>query len=373
MPTTGLTQFTLGRLACKHPMRQAKAMSKDSANDHRILVVGPSWVGDAVMSQCLLKALKARDSAAAIDVLVPSFLTPLFDRLPEVSSVLTSPFRRREFNLPGRIGLGRSLAGRYGTAYILPGSWKSAVVPFAARVPRRCGFLGEARWALLNDIRPLAQSVKRRTAVLYQALAEPEVVSEPSRLRTPSMKVDIENRDRLARSFGLSVGGFAAFAPGAEFGPAKRWPPRHWIALAERLGRLGIRTALFGTSNEVAVGREIAEGRTSVVDLIGRTRLEDAIDLISAARFAVTNDSGLMHVAAAVGCKIVAVYGSTSSDDTPALSKTARFASLSLACSPCRERTCPLGHSDCLEKLEDLAVLNALTTLDSGLRQATSK
>jgi heptosyltransferase II len=348
-------------------MRQGKTMSDSVMKDHRILIVGPSWVGDAVMAQCLFKALGARDPSAAIDVLAPPSVAPLLGRLPEVSAVLPSPFKHCDFSLRRRISLGRSLAGRYSAAYVLPGSWKSAVVPFAARVPRRCGYVGEARWGLLNDIRRLAPPAKRKTAIAYQALAEQEVVTEPSRLYRPSIRVDPENRDRLLQSFGLSAGAFAAFVPGAEFGPAKRWPIRHWIALAERLDRMGVRTVLFGSKNDASIGRGIAEGRPFILDLTGRTGIEDAIDLIAASRVAVTNDTGLMHVAAAVGCKVVAVYGSTSPDDTPALSVTARFLSLGLSCSPCRERACPLGHLNCLEKLEAAEAMRQLATLDAAL------
>jgi heptosyltransferase-2 len=213
--------------------------------DQRILVVGPSWVGDAAMSQCLFKALRARDPSATIDVLASPSIAALVGRLPEVSAFLPSRFRHRDFSLGRRISLGRSLAGRYGAAFVLPGSWKSAVVPFAARVPRRCGHLGEARWGLLNDIRRLPPSARRKTAIAYQALAEPEVVTEPWRLRRPSIRVDAENQNRLLHAFGRSAGAFAAFVPEAEFGPAKRWPIRHWIALAERLDRMGVRTVLF--------------------------------------------------------------------------------------------------------------------------------
>ena len=342
-------------------------MGDGMANDHRILVVGPSWVGDAVMSQCLLKVLVAREPGVAIDVLAPPAVAAVFGRLPEVNAVLVSPFRHGDFSLRQRISLGRSLAGHYSAAYVLPGSWKSAIVPFAARVRRRCGYLREARWGLLNEIRQLPASVKRKTAIIYQALAEPEVINEPSRLHTPSIDVDTSNRDRLLQSFGLSAGSFAAFVPGAEFGPAKRWPARHWIALAERLGRQGLRMVLLGSKNDSPIAMEIAEGRSSILDLTGRTRIEDAIDLISASRFVVANDSGLMHIAAAVGCKVVAVYGSTSPADTPALSETARFVSKNLSCSPCRKRTCPLGHLDCLEKLEAAEVMRALATLDIGI------
>ena len=343
------------------------SMPRGATSDHRILVVGPSWVGDTVMAQCLLQALVAHDPQATIDVLALAPLAPLLGRMPQVAAALPSPFGHRDFGLAQRIALGRSLAGRYDAAYVLPGSWKSALIPFVARVPKRCGYLREARWGLLNDIRSLPPTLKRKTAIAYQALAEPEVVTQPSLLRAPSLTVDRQNQDRLLRSFGLSASAFAAFVPGAEFGPAKRWPVRHWIALAERLGRLGLPAVLFGAKNDGPIGRQIAEAGTSILDLTGRTRLEDAIDLIAGARFAVTNDSGLMHVAAAVGCKVVAVYGSTSPDDTPALSQSARFATLGLSCSPCRERTCPLGHLDCLEKLDAAEVMRLLAEIDGTL------
>lgn len=342
-------------------------MSDAEAGANRILVVGPNWVGDVVMSQCLLKALRIRHPDVAIDIFAPASVAPLLERMPEVKRVIISPFAHREFRFFERMRLGRSLAREYSSAYILPGSWKSALVPFAAGAPRRTGYLGEARWGLLNDIRPMPPAMRRRTAFAYQALAEPEIFSDPARLLTPSIVADADNRTRLLRQFSLSLADFVVFVPGAEFGPAKRWPSRHWRALAERLDRIGLRTVLLGTKNDAAVGAEIAAGRSGVLDLTGWTRLEDAIDLISAARFAVTNDSGLMHVAAALGTKVAAVYGSTSPEDTPALSPASRFISLGLPCSPCRKRVCPLGHFDCLQKLEAIEVVRALASLDPAL------
>ena len=346
---------------------KSSPMSDAGAVTHRILIVGPSWVGDVVMSQCLLKALRIRDPDAPIDVLAPASVAPLVERMPEVARVIISPFTHREFRFFERMRLGCSLARRYSSAYVLPGSWKSALVPFAAGAPRRTGYLGEARWGLLNDIRLMPPSMRRKTALAYQALAEPEIFGEPVRLQTPSIAADIDNRTRLLRQFNLSPVDFVVFVPGAEFGPAKRWPSKHWIALAERLDRIGLRIVLLGAKNDAAMGAEIAAGRSGVLDLTGRTRLEDAIDLISAARLAVTNDSGLMHVAAALGTKVAAVYGSTSPEDTPALSPASRFVSLGLPCSPCRKRVCPLGHFDCLQKLEAAEVARALASLDSGL------
>ncbi len=331
--------------------------------DARILVVGPSWIGDTVMSQCLFKALKGRDPDIAIDVLAPPGMGPVLSRMPEVDAVLPSPFGHRNFHLAKRIGVGRTLVGRYAAAYVLPGSWKSAIIPYVARVPRRIGYLREARWGLLNDIRPLPSAIKRKTAIAYQALAEPEVAADRSRLAVPALRVDMDNRDHLLGIDGLSEGAFAAFFPGAEYGPAKRWPARHWSALAGRLDRLGLRVVLFGSPKDRDFGQEIVTAQSSILDLTGRTSIKDAIDLISAARFAVTNDSGLMHVAAAVGRKLVAIYGSTSPNDTPALSDATAFLSLGLPCSPCFKRTCPLGHFDCLEKLEPAMAMRAIETL----------
>jgi heptosyltransferase II len=346
---------------------KGSSMSDADAATDRILVVGPNWVGDVVMSQCLLKALRIRDTDVAIDILATASVAPLFERMPEVKRVIISPVAHREFRFFERMRLGRSLAQEYSSAYVLPGSWKSGLVPFAAGAPRRTGYLGEARWGLLNDIRRMPPSMRRRTAFAYQALAEPEIFNEPERLQRPSIIADADNRTRLLRQFSLSLVDFVVFVPGAEFGPAKRWPSRHWSALAARLDRIGLRIVLLGTKNDAPLGAEIAAGRSGVLDLTGRTRLEDAIDLISAARLAVTNDSGLMHVAAALGTKVAAVYGSTSPEDTPALSPRSRVISLGLPCSPCQKRVCPLGHFDCLQKLEAVEVMRALASLDPSL------
>jgi heptosyltransferase-2 len=338
-------------------------MSKGPPPD--ILVVAPSWVGDAVMSHCLIRAINAEAPEVAIDVLAADSVAPVYRRMPEVRAVVRSPFRHEEFGFLGRLRQGRALAGRYGRAYILPGSWKSALAPFAAGVARRSGYLREARWGLLNDPRPLPEALRRRTAVAFQALAEPRVAFEASWLRPPKLTADAANRDAQLQAYGLVNGEFAAFFPGAEYGPAKRWPTRRWIELARRLEGQGLRCALIGAPGDIPVAREIAAGAANVVDIVGRTRLEDAIDLISAARFAVTNDSGLMHVAAAIGRKVVALYGSTSPDDTPPLTHSAEVVTLKLTCSPCRKRVCPLGHLDCLERLGVELVTDALARLET--------
>lgn len=312
-----------------------------------ILVIGPRWVGDMVMAQSLFAALKAREPAAAIDVIAPAWATPLLDRMAEVRTRIDAPFRPKEFGLLARWRLGRSLAGRYDEAYVLPGSWKSALTPVFAGVPVRVGYRKEMRYGLLTRMPSLPATLKRKTADTYFRLA-----GVPGPRPDPKLEVDPANRDRLLAEHGLTVGGYAAFMPGAEYGPAKRWPSRHYAALARELIAGGERVILLGSPKDAEVGAEIVGLAPGVIDLTGQTRLEDAIDLLSAARLAVCNDSGLMHVAAAVGTAVVAVYGSTSAENTPPLSPRAEVVTLGLACSPCHAKVCPLGHLDCLEKLE---------------------
>lgn len=329
-----------------------------------ILVVAPHWIGDAVMSQGLLQVLRSRWPEVAIDVLAPPPSAAVFGRMAEVRHVLVAPFRPGRFDLLSRIKLGRSLAGQYGAAYVLPGSWKSAVVPYAARIPRRTGYLREVRWGLLNDIAVLPEVMRRRTALAFQALGDRGVLDQAENLRNPRLVVDRQNCRSLLSVHGLVANGYVVLCPGAEFGPAKRWPSRHWATLAERAAERGFAAVLIGSGKDQQIAREIAAISPSVRDLTGRTSMADAIDLIACARITVANDSGLLHVAAAVECPVLGLYGSTSPTDAPPLADHARALSLHLPCAPCRKRDCPLGHKDCLEKLAPSDVQIAVDALE---------
>ena len=322
-----------------------------------ILVIGPSWVGDMVMAQCLFAALKERHPDHAIDVAAPAWAAPLLSRMPEVRARIEAPFERRKAGLGARWRLGRSLKGRYASAYVMPGSWKSALVPFFAGIPKRTGYLRELRYGLLNDIVPLPAELERKTAQAFFRLGQ------GGTFRPPRLDVDAENQARLLAERGLKAGAFAALMPGAEFGPAKRWPAESYAGLARALMAKGFGVALLGSANDAAVTRDIAAAAPGAVDLAGKTRLEDAIDLVAAANLAVSNDSGLMHIAAAVGTPVVAVYGSTSPDNTPPLAEHRELVWLHLDCSPCHEKTCPLGHMNCLNTLGVDRVLAAAERL----------
>ena len=266
--------------------------------------------------------------------------------MPEIRSQIDFPLMPGALEFRSRRRFGRLLRGRYDMAYVLPGSWKSALIPFFARIPRRVGNLREMRYGLLSDIVPLPAAVKRRTAQAYFSLAK------GGTFHAPRLTVDAGNQAALLERFGLKAEKFVALMPGAEFGPAKRWPSESYAGLAREMMAKGLKVALFGSKNDADVTGEIAALAPGAVDLAGKTRLEDAIDLISAAKVAVSNDSGLMHVAAAVGTPVVAVYGSTSPKNTPPLAEHSELVWLDLSCSPCHQKICPLGHLNCLKTLE---------------------
>ena len=327
----------------------------------RILVIAPSWVGDAVLSHPLLVRLKERDPSATIDVLAPSWAQAVYRRMAEVSRTLALPFGHGELKLGERRAFGRSLDA-YDEAIVLPNSWKSALVPFHAKIPKRTGYRGEFRYGVLNDVRRLDEQALPLIVERYAALAQPagEALRRP--LPEPRLVVGPGTRAATVAKFGLDLSRpVAAFAPGAEYGPAKRWPASHFAELGRVLVDRGDQVWLFGSGKDAEITREISTalgGRS--VDLAGRTTLDEAIDLLSLAARVVTNDSGLMHVAAALERPMAALFGSSSPAFTPPLSRHARVITLKLSCSPCFARVCPLGHTNCLVQLEPARVLASL-------------
>jgi heptosyltransferase-2 len=327
-----------------------------------ILVVGPAWVGDMVMAQSLFMRLRERHPQAGIDVLAPAWSLPLLQRMPQVRNGIELPLGHGEFGFWARRRIGRSLRGRgYAQAIVLPGSWKSALVPFFAGIPRRTGYRREFRYGLLNDLRPLNRKLLPTTVQQFLALAAEGPVSAPPAVPQPCLRSEPQRAGELAAQLGLEPDRPAiALMPGAEYGPAKRWPQEYFAELAARLADAGRQVWIFGSAKERALGAAIAGARPHVHDLTGRTALADVVDLLAAAKAAVTNDSGLMHVAAAVGVPLVAIFGSSSPQHTPPLSPAAVLLYLGLDCSPCFARQCPLGHLNCLRQITPDQVLARL-------------
>ncbi len=335
-----------------------------------MLVVGPSWVGDMVMAQSLFRLLAGRDPGRPIDVLAPGWSLPILARMPEVREAIELPAGHGELRLGERRRLGGALRGRgYGQAIILPRSLKAALVPWLARIPRRTGFRGEHRYGLINDMRPFDAAVLDQTVKRFVALGLEPGEALPDELPRPGLRVEPARQARALERLGLVPATEpVAFMPGAEYGPAKCWPLEYFGELAARLGERGHAVWVFGSANDSGAARAIAENAeraqgAPVVNLCGRTTLEEAIDLLAACRCGVTNDSGLMHVAAAVGLPVAALYGSSSPAFTPPLTDKAVVHYLGLECSPCFERECPLGHFRCLREITPDRVLASLAEL----------
>lgn len=329
----------------------------------RILIVGPSWIGDTILAQPLLKLLHARHSGVALDVLAPRWTLPLLGRMAEVRRGIESPFAHGDFRVRERWRLGRSLAAEgYDQAIVLPNTFKSALVPFFAGIPLRTGYVGELRHGLLNDARRLNKARLPQIAQRYAALALPRGETLPSPLPGPDLQASESQRRATLQKFGLDAGRpVAILCPGAEYGPAKRWPPRYFAEVARRFAARGCSVWLIGSAGDRAVGEEIATAAAGACrNLCGESSLPEAIDLIASGAVVVSNDSGLMHVAAALGRPLIALYGSSSPAFTPPLSAAAQVLKLDLACSPCFKRDCPLGHFNCMMQLKPDRVLAAV-------------
>jgi heptosyltransferase-2 len=347
--------------------------------DGKVLVVGPSWVGDMVMAQALYRLLKQRTPGLEIHVLAPAWSLPVLARMPEIARGVELAAGHGELALARRYALGRALHREgYSAAIVLPRSAKAALVPWFARIPWRIGFRGEWRYGLLNDVRHLDarldQTVKR-----FVALGQPRGAEPLERLPQewwPALRVDSANLARLRQELDLArQGPTVAMMPGAEYGAAKRWPAARYAALAAALAGRGIEVLVLGSAKERDLGEAVRATAASprVRNLCGRTTLADAIDLLAAAEVAVSNDSGLMHVAAATPAHVVAIYGSSSPRFTPPLTDAKTVLYRGLSCSPCFARDCPLGHLNCLNEITVDAVLAAVDAAFRGRPAARAR
>jgi heptosyltransferase-2 len=329
----------------------------------RILIVAPSWVGDAILSEPLIALLREPLEQPAVDVLAPPWCAPVYARMRGIGRIVENPIGHGELALRRRRSIARELAANaYARAIVLPNSWKSALIPFLARIPRRTGYVGEGRYLLLNDRRRLDKKAMPRLVDRFAALAGAPRTRVPTP-PAPVLVADVANRAAAVQALRLKTRApVAVLCPGAEYGPAKRWPAEHFAALAGQFLAAGYAAWLAGSPNDRAAADEVVRAMGAVADerrvrdLAGRTDLGTAIDLLSLASVVVSNDSGLMHAAAAVGVPLVALFGSSSPAYTPPLSPSARVARIDIACSPCFRRECPLGHFRCMRDLAPRAV-----------------
>ncbi len=334
-------------------------------------IIAPQWIGDAVMTEPLLRRLHARGERLSVGAL--PWVAPVYRAMPRVAEVIEFPFAHGGLQFKARRAIAKRIEGKFDKAYVLPNSLKSALLPFLASIPQRIGYLGEARVGLLTH-RLKNPKNKPPMVAFYSALSgEGDLQDDRPRLQIGEAEIE-----STLRELGLQRGAYVVFAPGAEFGPAKRWPARHFAELA---ARLDVPVVLLGSGKEAALCDEIAAPVNAAqvgkcLNLAGKTSLPQALALIAASRSTVSNDSGLMHVAAALGVPQVAIFGSSSPLHTPPLSNRATVLWLKndpayqppLDCAPCFERECPLGHTRCLNDISAERVLDGLQQAEQAGR-----
>jgi heptosyltransferase-2 len=349
-----------------------------AATTEHALLIAPQWIGDAVMTEPLLRRLAARGEKVSVAAL--PWVAPAYRLMPGVAEVIELPFRHGGLQLQGRWAMARAMRGRFAVAYVCPNSLKSALLPWLAGIPQRRGYTGEMRFGLLTERLDNPSKSERPPMVEFYAalslLGQPHATQLSGDLRpilqarSPLLDEALEEVGRLPALPTPARRSFVVFAPGAEYGPAKRWPARHFATLASRIDRP---VFLLGSAKERELCDEIASAANAVqrghcFNLAGQTSLMQAFALIANAYRVISNDSGLMHIAAAFGVPQVAVFGSSSPEHTPPLSDNARVVWLRvdpayqppLACAPCYERVCPLGHTRCLEDVGPERVLALL-------------
>jgi len=325
----------------------------------RTLVIAPQWIGDAVMSEPLLARLAERGEQLSVAAL--PWVAPVYRAMAQVGEVIELPFAHGRLDWAARRRVAATLRGRFDAAYVLPNSLKSALIPWLAGIAKRIGYQGESRYLLLN--RRLPNPTGRPPMVaFYSALAGTPAPAD----QRPQLRFDAAKIDATAVSVGVQRGSYWAFAPGAEYGPAKCWPAEHYAKLASQLAAAhGLPILLLGSGKELALCEQIAQHAGGACRVLaGKTSLLDAMALIAGSRGVVSNDSGLMHVAAAFGVPQVAVFGSTSPEHTPPLNPRARVLwlkeELQLDCAPCFDRVCRFGHTRCLTGVSPQRVEAAL-------------
>ena len=336
----------------------------------KILVVGPSWVGDSVMAQTLYKRIKKELPSSQIDVISPHWSLALLERMPEVCKKIVSPFSHGETKLFERYKLGQGLKKEnYDRAIILTNSLKSSLIPYFARIGVRTGWLGEFRYGLINDIRSSKKLKKSLMVEKFAALSLYEENYSIENLTFPELEINFANQRNFLEEFSIDYSkNTMAICPGAEFGPSKRWPAEYYAEIAKFYVNEGWNVLCIGSKNDEDIGMGIGSlnnlrSNESFINLIGKTSLQDAIDILAFTEKVVTNDSGLMHIAAAVKTPLVALYGPSSPEYTPPLISKKKILRKTQGYEKVRYGSNEKGYHQSLLDIKPEEVLDALEAL----------
>lgn len=336
----------------------------------KILIVGPSWVGDAVMAQSLYKIIKDSNPQSKIDVLSPEWSLGILNRMDELDDLICSPFDHGDLRIKDRVRFGYSLRDRsYDQAIVLTNSLKSSFIPFTANIPKRTGWLGEMRYGFINDIRKVNKNKHKLMVEKFSCLSINPLVENNYEIPWPSLRVDLINLSKLLKKYSFEQSHESiAICPGAEFGPSKRWPANYYTEVIRHYLSKNWQVFILGSKNDLPVAKVIedqvpSENKALLFNFTGQTSIEDAVDILSTCDLVLTNDSGLMHVAAAVNVKLLALYGPTSPKFTPPLSKKAKVIQKIEGYEKTREGELEEGYHYGLSMIKPEEVLDSLSLL----------
>ncbi len=321
--------------------------------NENILVIGPYWVGDMIMSQVIYRQIKISNPKAKITVLAPPWSIPIALRIQAVDVIIEVPFKPGYFDLYKRYKIGKALRKRKFTqAIVIPGSWKSALVPFFANIPIRTGYLGEFRFGLLNDIRKFT-GISQRIVDHYVYLSIDYKSALPIINDLPKLQIVPKNLNTLQHKFNIVDNNkkTLALCAGAAFGPSKQWPAEYCSDLINLIQQ-DWNIWLFGSQNDQAFINSIVQNiTTKVINFAGQLALPDTIDLLSSVDAIIANDSGLMHMGSSLNIPLIAIYGSTPAVKAPPISKNCIMLEQPQPCKPCYKRVCPLQHFKCMRDI----------------------
>ena len=340
-----------------------------------ILIIAPNWIGDAVSTQPLLANLKVLYPDSKIDILASNWVAPVYRACSEVHEVIEAKFEHKKLQWNLRKEIAKEIeAKNYQACFVLPNSFKSALIPWLANIPFRIGYRGELRFGLINLALDNPSKVNRPPMVehylaLSQLLKDDESI--PLDKFVPKLNLSGAAKQQVGQKLqdaNINRDSIYAICPGAEYGPSKRWPTEYFAVLAQQLFKQNSNNQiiLLGGKNDYSLAQEITSQSKLVSNIhnwCGNTSLDEAIALIGMSKAVVSNDSGLMHIAAALQTPQVAIFGSSDPTHTPPLSDRAKIMWLNMSCSPCHKRVCPLGHLRCLKDILPEQVLATLNTL----------
>lgn len=335
----------------------------------RLLIRSTNWIGDAIMTTPAVRAIRRNFPNARISMLAKPWVAPVFAHSPHVDEIIVFDAGGRHAGVFGTLRLAKDLRkGRYDAAILLQNAIEAAIIAFLAGIPRRIGFDTDGRRLLLTHPVHRTKAIKaiHQTGYYLKILEGAGMTAGRPTLELHLDPADTRRAAQMRAEFGIAPGRpLIGLNPSATFGPAKQWFPERYAALGDLLNKeLGALILIFGGPSDRELGRTITGLMSApAIDLSGRTSLGEAMALIDRCTAFVTNDSGLMHVAAALGTPLVAVFGSTNWTTTSPFSDTSRIVRVPIACSPCMQPVCPLGHMNCMRQVSVAMVADAVKDL----------